>query len=115
MTSLSVPLAYWNANPNLPITSAICSEDSHSLAFALSNGYIWLADFDTSTSYAAPKLVPKVLLVGHKAPVSALTLARIEIEYVPVRENILLSASEDGYVVVILFQLVYIEYWIMDN
>lgn len=46
--------------------------------------------------FYSTKLVPRTLLVGHKAPIAAICLGRVEVESVATQENIIVTASEDG-------------------
>lgn len=93
MSYLTLTLGKWSHSPKHEVTKVCCSSNNV-VAAALDNGGIWLLEFDSSKL----TLNPWTLLVGHHSSVAAMVMGRIEIEYIPVKDNILLSCSTDGEV-----------------
>ncbi|KAI9204248.1 uncharacterized protein BJ171DRAFT_506741 [Polychytrium aggregatum] len=95
-SSLAVPLAIWNSIPNSLVTRALASDDGQTVLAALESGYLWLYTFHAIDSSNTPQLRPRIMLMGHRSAIAAMTLIRFEIDCVPTRENVAITASEDG-------------------
>ncbi|KAJ1549479.1 hypothetical protein HK405_001914 [Cladochytrium tenue] len=101
MTSFVFPLALWSAGDGgiAPSTEgggssggaavrlAAASEGGRRLVVALDGGGLWVAS-----------MTPDIILVGHRAPVSALMLCKIELDGPEDDDNIIVTAAEDGEV-----------------
>ncbi|RKO93465.1 hypothetical protein BDK51DRAFT_29812, partial [Blyttiomyces helicus] len=102
MTSLIIPLSCWTSAPTGAVTLAVASDDGKTLIIALAGGSLWLLETDPRGEPSRDSqfgLVHKALLVGHKASISAISLGKIEIEGFTANENIILTAAEDGEVI----------------
>ncbi|KAI8801576.1 hypothetical protein BJ742DRAFT_684998 [Cladochytrium replicatum] len=106
-TSLLLPLACWMDVPcasGARVTATAVSEDGRNVVAGFTNGHIWIYDFSGGPGAAlnsknATKLSPKVYLVGHRAAVAVIKLARVEIDSPALTDNVVISASSDGEVV----------------
>ncbi|CAH1758916.1 4908_t:CDS:10 [Entrophospora sp. SA101] len=88
-----VSLILWNQLPKASVT-AIAYKDGH-IVTGLKDGNIWIyrCIIDEKGSI---QLQHKVLCVGHKTPIAALTILEDQIDGCAGNNHVLISASEDG-------------------
>ncbi|KAI8824039.1 uncharacterized protein EV422DRAFT_564745 [Fimicolochytrium jonesii] len=99
MTSLIAPLGCWLSSPfdsSSVVTAAAATEDGCVVVAGFESGVAWIFAADQEEPFM---LRPKVLLAGHRSSICVITLAKIEVEGAAKKENIILTASEDGEVV----------------
>ncbi|KAI9340413.1 hypothetical protein DFJ73DRAFT_845096 [Zopfochytrium polystomum] len=95
MTSFVFPVASWCHSPSGAILRAVASENGKHVVTVLDGGRLWINSLDPVSA----KLEPTIFLVGHRSPISALLLCKIEVDGPATDENIIISASEDGEVI----------------
>ncbi|KND01153.1 uncharacterized protein SPPG_04244 [Spizellomyces punctatus DAOM BR117] len=99
MTSLILPVACWLSTPfssSCTVTALTTCDDGSTIVLGMDGGVGWIFAVDEGK---ALELRPKTLLSGHKSPITAIALGKIEVEGVARKENIILTASEDGEVI----------------
>ncbi|CAG8634787.1 3948_t:CDS:2, partial [Acaulospora colombiana] len=93
-SSLVVPLALWNRLPTAPVTVVVYREGH--VVTGLKDGHIWIYRC-TVNDKGDLQLQHKVLCIGHKSTITALTIIEGSIDGCAGNNYILLSASEDGW------------------
>ncbi|KAG9297892.1 hypothetical protein G9A89_000055 [Geosiphon pyriformis] len=94
--SLVVPLALWNQIPNTQVTCA-AFKVGH-LVTGLKTGQIWIYRCRVKGERGEVELEPKVLCIGHKSTVAALTIIEGYTDGSAGNDYVIISASDDGEV-----------------
>ncbi|KAJ3415261.1 hypothetical protein HDV05_005271 [Chytridiales sp. JEL 0842] len=79
-----------------PVTAVSSTSDGSKVVLGLANGHIWTLDVQEAENDDRITIQPKLLLLGHSSPVSVLKLLKLEVDGPVSRENVVLSASENG-------------------
>ncbi|ORZ40415.1 hypothetical protein BCR44DRAFT_53996 [Catenaria anguillulae PL171] len=100
MTTFILPLVYWHPRPTEDdVTALTVHPDTSRVIAGTESGRIWAFALDTNPQPTGPPLIPQVLLVGHRAPVSCFAFTHQDTDVVAAgEEHVLVSASEDGEV-----------------
>ncbi|CAG8449148.1 16598_t:CDS:10 [Acaulospora morrowiae] len=94
-SSLVVPLAFWNRLPTAPVTVAVYREGH--VVTGLKDGNIWIYRCNVDDQ-ADLQLRHKVLCIGHKSAITALSIIEGQVDGCAGNNYVLLSASEDGWI-----------------
>lgn len=94
-SSLVVPLVLWNRLPSSPVTTVVYKEGH--VATGLKDGFIWIYRCIVDEQ-GVLQLQHKVLCIGHKSAITALTITEGQTDGCVGNNYVLISASEDGEV-----------------
>ncbi|RIB08804.1 hypothetical protein C2G38_318243 [Gigaspora rosea] len=94
-SSLVVPLVLWNRLPSSPVTTVVYKEGH--VATGLKDGFIWIYRCIVDEQ-GVIQLQHKVLCIGHKSAITALTITEGHTDGCVGNNYVLISASEDGEV-----------------
>ncbi|GET66980.1 WD40 repeat-like protein [Rhizophagus irregularis] len=92
-SSLIVPLAFWVNLPTAPITT-VAYKEGH-IVTGLEDGHIWIYRCIIDEQ-GAPQLQHKILCLGHKSSITALTIIEGQTDGCAGNDYVLISASKDG-------------------
>ncbi|CAG8592588.1 8778_t:CDS:10 [Ambispora gerdemannii] len=95
--SLIVPLALWSHLPNVQVTT-VAYKDGHIVA-GLKNGHIWIYRCQVNGEKSELELEHKILCIGHKSAVAALTIVESQTDGSVGNDHIVISASQDGEII----------------
>ncbi|RIA87577.1 WD40-repeat-containing domain protein [Glomus cerebriforme] len=95
-SSLNVPLAFWANLPTAPVTT-VAYKEGH-IVTGLEDGHIWIYRC-IFNEQGSPQLQHKILCVGHKSSITALTIIKGQTDGCAGNDYVLISASEDGEVI----------------